>query len=244
MREAIRTLTMKTTNKNCRAGLLLAMVGCSTLALLTGCETDGFKKGDSAARSYRDASWEVQAESRTLDSTIASLNSLVNQPAADLKPQFERFDQCLYQLEHAAERNEHAAVRIAARNAEYLDAWNKELSTMSFEAVRARSEARKTEVSGHFDAVNRRYSEARSTTEPLIDYLNDIRRALSTDLTPAGLESIKPIVSNANANARKVQEALGRLSTELASSSASMSSVNYQAANRRGDGTAVQTANQ
>ncbi len=217
------------------------------MGLMTGCETNGFQKSDDAARGYRDASWEVQAESRTLDSTVASLNSLVNQPAADLKPQYERFNQCLYQLEDAATRNDHAATRIADRNAKYLEAWNKELSAMSFEAIRARSEARKTEVTGHFEAVNRRYAEARSTTEPLIDYLNDIRRALSTDLTPAGLQSIKPIVANANANARKVQEALGHLSTELTASSASMSSVTFQAANRANgtaveNGTVVQTA--
>jgi DUF2959 family protein len=229
------------TMKNSFTTFLLTTAGLCAMGLMTGCETNGFQKSDAASRGYRDASWEVQSESRTLDSTVASLNSLVKQPAADLKPQYARFDQCLYQLESAAARNQNAATRIAARNAAYLEAWNKELSAMSFEAIRDRSEARKTEVTGHFEAVNRRYAEARSVTEPLIDYLNDIRRALSTDLTPAGLESIKPIVLNANENARKVQEALGHLSTELAASSASMSTVNYQAANRA-NGTVVETA--
>jgi hypothetical protein len=234
---------MKTILKNSFSTLLFAGAALCAACLMTGCETNGFQKSDAAAQGYRDASWEVQAESRTLDSTVASLNSLVNQPAPDLKPQYEQFNQCLYQLESAAARNEHAATRIAARNAAYLETWNKELGAMSFEAIRARSEARKTTVTDHFEAVNRRYTEARSVTEPLIDYLNDIRRALSTDLTPAGLQSIKPVVANANDNARKVQEALGHLSTELAASSASMSSVTYQAVNR-GTVTPVETARQ
>jgi hypothetical protein len=242
-----KTYNMKTMIKTCATTLLLTVAGVGALGLMTGCETRGYQKSDAASRSYQDAAYEVQAESRTLDTTVASLNSLVNQPAADLKPQYERFNQCLYQLENAETRNEHAATRIAARNAQYLETWNKELTNMSFEAIRARSEARKTEVTTHFETVDRRYSEVRSTTGPLIDYLNDIRRALSTDLTPSGLESIKPIVVTANDSARKVQEALGRLSTELAASSASMSSVTYQVENRPREKTVeatAQTANQ
>jgi hypothetical protein len=200
------------------------------LLVLSGCNTAPYDKGDSASRSYRDGSWEVQGESRTLDAVMNSLNNLVNQSAADLKPQYARFDQTLYQLEDMTSRNDRAASRIQVRNSEYLESWNHEISTMSFEAIRERSEARKNDVSQHFDTVNRRYAEARSTVEPLIDYLNDIRRALSADLTQSGLQNVKPIVLNANANARKVQDALGRLSTELAATSASMSSVTYQAA--------------
>ena len=71
---------------------------------------------------------------------------------------------------------------------------------MNFDAIRERSEARKAEVFKHFEQVKRRYSEAQSTMQPLIAYLKDIRKALSTDLTPEGLKAMKGASENANGN--------------------------------------------
>jgi len=58
----------------------------------------------------------------------------------------------------------------------------------------------------------------------LIDYLQDIRRALSTDLNTSGVEAVKPLVGNANTTATKVQAALTQASASLTSLSAQMSS--------------------
>ena len=96
---------------------------------------------------------------------------------------------------------------------------------MKYEAVKTRSVARKTVVSQRFEAVNRRYAEARATTQPLIAYLNDVRKALGTDLTTGGLASVKPIVQNAEENTVKVQSALARLTDELNTSSTQMASI-------------------
>ena len=61
--------------------------------------------------------------------------------------------------------------------------------------------------------------------ESLISYLQDIRTALSTDLTAGDIQSEKPLTDNAQENARKVQSALDRRSDELTASGARMSSV-------------------
>jgi hypothetical protein len=61
--------------------------------------------------------------------------------------------------------------------------------------------------------------------EPLISYLQDIRTALSTDLTVGGIRSVKTLADNASQNAQKVQTALARLSDELYESGARMSSI-------------------
>jgi len=206
--------------------------------ILTGCSTAGYQKGDVAAQSLKDAAGQVRMENQALDLTMATLRNLVNkspsdnqpdakrfnQPAIDLKPGYQRFSRALDRLEAAAARTDQAATQIAQKHAAYLANWNKELSTMSYDAVRSRSEARKNEVSQRFEAVNRRYSEARAATQPLIAYLNDIRKALGTDLTTGGLAAVKPIVQNAEENTVKVQTALARLSDELSASSVQLAS--------------------
>ena len=68
-------------------------------------------------------------------------------------------------------------------------------------------------------------NEVQGVVQPLIGYLQDIRRALNADLTSGGLESVKSIATNANENAGKVQTALKQLASDLTLSSARVSSI-------------------
>jgi len=192
------------------AGGLLLMV-----AWLTGCRTAGYKKADAAALNSQVAAASVRTESQDLEVTIGALNDLVNQPALDAKPQFLRFDQALNRLVAADRRAESEVDRIWRRRAGYLAAWDKEIPTIQDPATRSLSETRKAEVSTQFDAASRRYDEARNNLQPLITFLQDIRKALSTDLTRDGLMAIKPSVSRANDRARQVQAALEQSATDL-----------------------------
>jgi len=209
-----------------------AVLAFGSLALgalwLNGCASKGYDKSQAASWSLQIASEEVQIERRALESALAALNELVTKPPDDLIAAFSRFSTTVDQLVAAARRNETAARRVDQSSAAYLLNWDKELGTMSFDAIRERSQSRKVEVVNHFDLVKRRYAEAQTTMQPLIAYLQDIRKALSTDLTLAGLEAMKGAVENANANGGKVQTALANLSAELSTSGAKMSSVAVQ----------------
>ena len=173
----------------------------------------------------RYAADDAHGESKILAETIASLNDLVNNPAPDLKPQFSRFKSSLNHLVTSAERNDKTIRKITAKNAEYFETWDKQLAAMNYEVIRTRSESRKAEVVSQFDKVNLRYQEVQTTMEPLLNYLRDIRNALSADLTLDGLKSVQGIVENATANAEKVQGALGKLADNLNEAGNKMSSV-------------------
>lgn len=113
---------------------------------------------------------------------------------------------------------------LVRSNAAYIAAWNKQLGTITNADVRSRSEARKAEVTNQFNATNAHYAQAQSALRSLVNYLQDIRKALSTDLTLSSVEAVKSIVSNARTNASNVQAALAQAGTELTALSASMSS--------------------
>jgi recombinational DNA repair ATPase RecF len=154
-----------------------------------------------------------------------ALDDLVNKPSGDLRPQFVRFSENLEHLIKAENRTQVTGQEMQHRHADYFALWDKQLATMSYEVVRQRSQERKTEVTNHFETVKNRYQEAQSAVQPLIFYLQDVRTALGADLTSGGLDSVKPIVSNAGQNAEKVKTALAQLSAELAASSTQMSSM-------------------
>jgi hypothetical protein len=66
---------------------------------------------------------EIQAESRAVEQTMGALKNLVNEPAVDLRLQFERFSSALDELLAAAKRTEASGKRMAEKSAAYFAAW-------------------------------------------------------------------------------------------------------------------------
>ena len=205
--------------------VVMAAVGALTLLCAGGCASGNYQKADAASESLRRASIQIDAENHAIDLALARLDSLVNKPAPDLKPQFKQFSEALDHLVAASDRAEKAAADAHHKSNEYFRNWDKEVAAINFEAVKEQSVSRKTQVSNEFNTVDQRYRENQAVVIPLISYLRDIRTALSTDLTPGGLESVKPLAENAGQNARKVQGALDRLTSDLSASRTQFSSV-------------------
>lgn len=222
------------TQKQNRSGVWVQVQRAAALALagawLVGCSTTAYKQGDKAAESARVAAMQAQTESQALEGTMATLNNLVDKPAADLKPEFKSFSSALEALVAAAKRSKVKGDQLVRHDTAFLTAWEKQLTTITNTDVRDRSEARRTEVVKQFDAANNRYVEAQDALRSLMDYLQDIRRALSTDLTANGIEAVKPLVNNANTTTSKVQAALAQANTELTALSTQMSSARGLAA--------------
>lgn len=203
----------------------VAVLGC-----LAGCTTNGYQKGDSAAISMQHAATEVQAEGRAMDQTVESLQALVSAPNGDLRAPFKRYTRSLDRLIGAAQRTDNTGRNMEQKSQAYIQAWDQQLQTIDYQHIRDLSEARRNEVTNRLEAISRRYHESQAAIQPLISYFLDIRRALSADLTGAGLESLRGIAQNANDNVAKVQTALDALTAELTNSSARLSSVAYQTA--------------
>lgn len=215
--------------KNTQHARLVCLALCIiAFACFVGCRTSTYKRGEAAAQSLQNAATEVQIQSQQLSLTMSSLEDLVNKPGADLRPQFTQFSRNVDCLEASARRNDKAAEAALKKNALYLASWDLQITNMNYEVVRSRSEARRAEVGERFKSVHSHYREARTAMQPLLTYLKDIRRALGSDLTRGGLQSVKPIVANARDNAQKVQTSLSKLTSELTDSSASMSSATFQ----------------
>jgi len=101
-------------------------------ACLAGCHTTGYKQS-AAAWNSQTASAEVQAESRELEATLASLNELVNQPAADARPQFVKFSVALDQLASSARRSGSGVRRMWQKRLAYFAIWDKEIAAIGDE---------------------------------------------------------------------------------------------------------------
>jgi chromosome segregation ATPase len=210
--------------------LALTAVLALVLCYLPACTSTGYQKGDIAAVNMQKAATEVQAESRALNQTLASLRDLENEPSGDLRVSFKRYSQSIDRLIATAQRTESTGKRMEQKSAAYFEAWDRQLPAIDYQHIRDLSDARRTEVTNRVDALNRRYQESQAAVQPLISYFQDIRKALAADLTVGGLESLKDVVQHATGNVAKVQIALDALATDLTNSSSRMSSIGYQTA--------------
>lgn len=187
----------------------------AALTLVSGCATTQIRQSTAASKALTSASEDVRLETQRLETTMASLQALVNQPEGDLRGPYKRFSKDLQRLKDAAARSVRTGEDLAVRSHIYLASWQTTLEAITFEHVRERSEARRQEVNNQLARVQQRYDEVQSVVDPMINYLQDIRTALAADLTGEGLRNVKSLVANASSNAMKVQTALANLQSDL-----------------------------
>lgn len=210
------------------AGKRFQILQASVLIVATvwfaGCRTAGYRKHDAAAWNSQAAAGEIQAEIREIEAVTGALEELVNQPATDAKPQFLRFSDAIDRLAVSTRRAGKGVDRLAYRRTGYFEVWDKEIAAIKDEEIRKSSEARKAEVARQFDSAIKEFDQAQDSLHPLIDYLIDIRTALSADLIRQGLTAAQPSAASAREKAGKVQSALTQSAAELDALSARMAS--------------------
>jgi len=213
----------------------MRLLACGVCALIAGglggCSTAGYTKGNAAAHSLERAAAEVQVQSQNLEKTMRSLKALVNEPETDLRKPFRRFSRDLERFAASVQRVNATGREMEQRHAAYLQTWNQQIDVMDYQRLRDVSQARWLEVSNRFDRLDQRYLQNQEVVGPVISYLNDIRLALSTDLTSGGLQAIRGTVENADANAAKVQAALSALTRELLQNQTELSTVAHSRTN-------------
>ena len=192
-------------------------------ALVTGCGTRGYNRADTAASSIQRASLRIDKGASQVEIALATLTDLVDNPGADMKPQFVRFNTSVNDLESLSKDVAGKSATMQNKGSAYFQKWDEELARIQTEDIRSRSAARKTEVMQGFERVQANYQNTSVTLAPFLARLGDIRTALSTDLTPAGLDSIRGSVGSAKMEGASVQQSLRSLAADFKNLGVSLS---------------------
>lgn len=193
--------------------LLLSFIVIS--ALVSGCGTRGYNRADTAATSIQRAADRVDKGATQIEIALATLTDLVDNPAADMKPQFTRFNSAVNDLESLSKDVAGKSGTMQKKGSAYFQKWDEELARIQTEDIRSRSAARRTEVMQGFERVQANYQNSSVTLAPFLARLGDIRTALSTDLTPAGLDSIRGSVGSAKMEGESVKQSLRSLAADF-----------------------------
>jgi hypothetical protein len=200
-------------NVSKRLGRGLFAASLLTASLATGCAASYSRGSDVTDILTRSADIAVAARVQT-DAASTSLNELVTAGEGDLRPQFQRFDTAVAQLQKLFDDSRSAADAMDAKSTAYLGSWNEELPKIQNELIRSQSSARRDQVKTSFEGVKRTGDETRTSLAPLLADLRDLRAAIMLDLTRSGLSSIRPIAEKTMIEASRVGQSLARLDAE------------------------------
>lgn len=217
-------MTMKHDSKSIPARVGLATFLLAAL-LGAGCASSGHEKGNQTAAHIQTAANHIAALPNEIDKTLMALGKLVNQPAADLRPQYKEFVYDLTVMEDSGKEIVDARMALGQQGKAYFAEWDAQLAQMQNEDIRARSQSRKNEVAQQLQAVKKSYAEAEVVYRPFISGLKDVQKYLSVDLTPGGLVAIKDTVTRAVADAGPLKTSLAKLADDFRALGVAMSSV-------------------
>lgn len=199
--------------------LTLPLVTLLTIA----CQTAGSRTGQATAATLRDLSDQITEGQNALDQTMANLNALVNSPNTDLRPQYRTFSSSLDRMNAVADEINQTASELQVRGSTYFPQWRSEIASIRNEDLRSSIAERQEELQERFRAMLTEFEDLRSYYRPLARRLNDIETALANDLTPAGLDVVRPAVERAYEDAEEVRDALNQAAAEFSDIAAELS---------------------
>jgi Protein of unknown function (DUF2959) len=196
----------------------------TALALvLGGCASTGYEKAGHTTASIEKTAREIHKGNGQIDAVLFALSSMVNNPEADIKPQFAKFDAALGKLESLATDVSEQNAAMQAQGAAYFRNWDAELAKIQNEDIRSRSAERKGVVAARFEKMRVSYVNTKATFQPFLSDLKDIRTSLATDLTTAGVASIKSTANNAQRNVTPLRESMSELEADFKALGVSLS---------------------
>ena len=194
-------------------------------ALINGCASSGYEKGNETAANIQAAGNLIGALPGQIDATLESLNNLIQKPQTDLRPQHELFAANVAKLESSAKEVADARKSMAERQKEFFARWDEQLAQLQNEDIKARSQSRKDEVMRKMTAIKLNYTEAETAFKPFMSSLKDMEKYLSVDLTPGGIAAMKDSAAKATQEAAPLKESIAKVAEAFKELGVSMSSV-------------------
>lgn len=194
-----------------RFASLTVSLAALAIGALAACSTTNSDKGASTGTTVEQAANQVGNCITHLDATLASLKEMVERPAPDLSTQFKTYSSNLKNLESSAGKVRDLATEMGIKSQQYFAAWDTQIADIENEDIRERSAERRKTIEENFTKIQKEYSEVRGEFKPLLSDLQDVRTALSNDLTMEGLKSIDKTVKGIAGKADDVKESLQEL---------------------------------
>ena len=189
----------------------LFMIG---LATLLASATQAYSQ-EQLAKSIQEARAETARTSLQLKATLGALNGLTQKTEGDLRPAYNTFAAEVTNTEAAAETTAARVKWMDGEGQDYFKEWQNTITTIANKSLRKKSQKRLESVRSDFDEVKKELKEAGVKFKPFLSDLSDIQKTLASDVTAAGVKSVRSTVKSANWNYQSVDREINSAIKEL-----------------------------
>lgn len=192
------------------------ITGAALIAAMAvaGCATGGSKSGASASSGMAKAGQGVEALATQTDVTMAALNDITMNPG-NLSAQYKTYDSAVKKLNSQFDKAVEQTAKMKEKAQAYFSEWQNSSTNIVNEDIRKVNTQRLEKVKAAFKEVDDSLKKVKEDFDPFRSDLNDIRQALSLDLTPGGVKSLSGIAEKAMPKGRKLKESLTEAAADV-----------------------------
>ncbi len=164
---------------------------------LTGCATTGVERATKTTNTMETVERDYKQVSSQVDATNASLQDLISPSHLDLKKALDNYTYNVAKMEKIGGRLDKDSADMRAQGQDYFAEWEKQGATYSNPQIRQLSDDRRFELRDVFAKIPEASTEVRGSLHSYLVAIREIQNYLSTDLTPNGIDGIRPIAKRA-----------------------------------------------
>lgn len=177
--------------------MLFASLFLATGLNLTGCATTGIERATKTTGTMQTVESEYRQVGMQVDATNASLHDLINPGQTDLKRAFDRYETNVARMEKLGKELDEDSADMRAKGQSYFSEWEKQDATYANPEIKQLSEERRRELREAFARIPEASLGVKQSLNSYLADIRDIRKYLSNDLTPKGVEAITPVAEKA-----------------------------------------------
>lgn len=126
-----------------------------------------------------------------IDTVLSSLDTMLNASPDKLRETYDRYDKDVKMMNEYADDVRENDSDLRKNGNAYLAQWQRDASNVSDPELRALAERRRDQIATSSNGMRSTVTSAAGSFEAFLRDINDIKKVIGNDLTPAGQWSVK-----------------------------------------------------
>jgi hypothetical protein len=187
---------------------------CALVFFSTGCNSDKpAKESVSTVSSMRDTHAAIGKAMVQIQGANASLQRVST--TDDLNAWLKEYSGIVTKMQTDGEAAKARWFDMKEHQNEYIELWAKEADKTQNPAVQQTMDQRRQSISSDFEKLRGMAQDVRDAYQPYLQDLQSIQKAMTLDLTPAGVKALQPSIDQAKSDGDTVVHKLDALGIEL-----------------------------
>jgi hypothetical protein len=180
------------------ATVLLGAITC-----LTGCATTGMDRATKTTNSMQTVEGDYKQATVQIDATRATMEELIKPNQADMKKAYDAYTENVVKMEKSGKQLDTHTEKMRVKGNDYFAEWE---SSYTNPEIRELSERRRIEIREGYVKISEASIGVKGALKSYLTDIREIQKYLSNDLTPQGIESIRPVAQRALTDGDNLKE--------------------------------------